>query len=205
MHALSTTEDASEKSALSRILREGEVLFAERGFEGVSISELAAAASVSKANVFHHFASKQALYERVLARACETFGDAFERIELHGDGLAERIAALVDWYEDFLRQRPQGTRLILRELAGEGMAPAQVHGLIQRNFERVVGLLEQGRAELRDGIDARLVAKVVMSLCLYGFHTERLASTVALAGPVATDAAGRRQLIALLLRGALRD
>ena len=58
-------------SALDRIFCAAERLFAERGFDSVSINDVAREAGVCKANVFHHFASKQALYETVLTRSCE--------------------------------------------------------------------------------------------------------------------------------------
>ena len=40
-------------------------LFARRGIDGVSIADIAAAAQMSKANVLHHFGTKDQLY-----RAC---------------------------------------------------------------------------------------------------------------------------------------
>ena len=53
-----------------RILRAAETLFAKHGFGAVSMSAIARRAGVSKANVFHHFATKQALYLAVLTAAC---------------------------------------------------------------------------------------------------------------------------------------
>ena len=41
-------------------------LFAERGFDGVSMRQVSEAAGVSKANIYYHFESKEALYLAVL-------------------------------------------------------------------------------------------------------------------------------------------
>ena len=41
-------------------------LFATRGFAATSIDEIAARAGVAKGAVYHHFASKEAIFERVL-------------------------------------------------------------------------------------------------------------------------------------------
>jgi AcrR family transcriptional regulator len=41
-------------------------LFGTRGFAGTSIDDVAARAGVAKGAVYHHFASKEALFERVL-------------------------------------------------------------------------------------------------------------------------------------------
>jgi AcrR family transcriptional regulator len=48
------------------ILTEARRLFAERGFEGTSIDDLAGAAGVAKGDVYHHFESKEAVFLRVL-------------------------------------------------------------------------------------------------------------------------------------------
>jgi len=48
------------------ILKEAQRLFADKGFHGVSIDEIARAVHVSPAILYRHFASKQALYDAVL-------------------------------------------------------------------------------------------------------------------------------------------
>ena len=47
-------------------------LFAERGFEGTSIEEIAQRASVSKPIVYEHFGGKEGLYAVVVDREMET-------------------------------------------------------------------------------------------------------------------------------------
>jgi len=54
-----------------RILRTAERLFAERGFNGVSVRELAAAAQVNIASIGYHFKSKEGLLSEVYRRHCE--------------------------------------------------------------------------------------------------------------------------------------
>src|SRR5262245_29664639 len=51
-----------------RILHEGQQLFFAQGLRGVSMDEVASAAGVKKANVFHYFPSKEALELAVLER-----------------------------------------------------------------------------------------------------------------------------------------
>lgn len=200
---LASAYETSEKSALTRILAEAEVLFAERGFDGVSINEVALAAGVCKANVFHHFATKQELYERVLAHACDAFGRSLDALELKEPDLAGRLWRLMEWHNAFLYQRPYGTRLILRELTGSPtvLERSPVFPLIQRNFDRIVGLLSEVADKLREGISPALVAKVVLSLNLFGFQTERLNEKLMVAGSLATRPELQRQWLDLLLHG----
>src|SRR5262249_33888590 len=59
------------RGAGERIRRTGERLFAERGFNGVSVRELAAAAQVNIASIGYHFDSKEGLLSEVYRRHCE--------------------------------------------------------------------------------------------------------------------------------------
>ena len=56
------------------ILDRAAALFARRGFAKTSVQDVAAAVGLSKAGLLHHFPSKDALYEAVLAQA-ETLGE----------------------------------------------------------------------------------------------------------------------------------
>ena len=80
-------------------------LFASRGYAGTSMAEIAAAAGVSKATVFHHYRSKRALYEALL-------GDAFA-------GFREQLIPLLDTERNLLLIKgagpgPNGGLLIVR-------------------------------------------------------------------------------------------
>jgi AcrR family transcriptional regulator len=50
------------------LLEEATALFAERGYAGTSLEDVASASRVTRGAVYHHFASKQALFEAVLER-----------------------------------------------------------------------------------------------------------------------------------------
>jgi AcrR family transcriptional regulator len=56
---------ATERKA--SILAVAKVLFADKGYHGVSVDEIAKRLGVSPAILYQHFASKEALYEEVLA------------------------------------------------------------------------------------------------------------------------------------------
>ena len=59
------------KERREQLLDIGRQLFAERGFEGTSIEEIAAKASVSKPVVYEHFGGKEGLYAVVVDREVE--------------------------------------------------------------------------------------------------------------------------------------
>ena len=63
--------NAEEEGTRERILRTAERLFAERGFNGVSVRELAGAAQVNIASIGYHFENKEGLLSEVYRRHCE--------------------------------------------------------------------------------------------------------------------------------------
>lgn len=58
-------------------------LFAARGFDGVSVREIAAAAAVSPALVLHHYGSKDGLRREVDAHVARVFDEALAAIAEH--------------------------------------------------------------------------------------------------------------------------
>jgi len=59
--ATTARKSAPRAPGARRIVRAAGRLFAQHGYAGTSMAEVAEAAGVSKATVFHHFPSKRAL------------------------------------------------------------------------------------------------------------------------------------------------
>lgn len=55
----------------ARILQEAAKLFARRGYENSSIADLAAALGVSKAGIYHYFATKQDIYNAIVSEVLQ--------------------------------------------------------------------------------------------------------------------------------------
>jgi AcrR family transcriptional regulator len=93
------------------ILDAAERRFAERGFAGVSVREIATDAGLkNQASLYHHFKNKKALYEAVLARGVEPIIDMVASSETPGD-VADPV---LDRMVDYLAARPHLPRLIQR-------------------------------------------------------------------------------------------
>jgi len=80
--------DSETRSTRDIILDAAERRFAERGFAGVSVREIAADAGLkNQASLYHHFKNKRALYEAVLARGLRPLIQVIVE-----SGLADRAA-----------------------------------------------------------------------------------------------------------------
>lgn len=69
-----------EESTRDRLLTVAERLFAERGFNGVSVRALTAAAGVNLASVGYHFESKEGLIAAIFERRCRPMMQERERL-----------------------------------------------------------------------------------------------------------------------------
>jgi len=67
----------SGKERREQLLDVGRALFAEKGFDGTSIEEIAARAGVSKPIVYEHFGGKEGLYAVVIDREMQRLLDVF--------------------------------------------------------------------------------------------------------------------------------
>ena len=93
----------------------GRRLFAEKGFEGTTVEEIAASAEVSKPVIYEHFGGKEGLYavvvDRELQKLLSGITDALSA-ELHSRALLERAAlALLDYIES----STDGFRILVRD------------------------------------------------------------------------------------------
>ncbi len=98
-----------------QILDEATRLFAERGYDGTSMSDLAASVGLRKASLFHHFASKEELKSAVLDRLVREVGGAIMTAAAADARFEERLDALTDAIVDTLVSRPFAARLVVRE------------------------------------------------------------------------------------------
>lgn len=164
--------------ALDRIFGAAERLFAERGFDSVAISDVAREAGVCKANVFHHFATKQALYEAVLMRSCEELGDEIERRLSSEADAARQVPHFLVWYRDYLRAHPSTARLVFREVTSNPdlAESGPVFPVLSRLFDNVVAHVRDARdaGVFRSDASPTVVASLMLGVTLFNSQTEHL-------------------------------
>ncbi|MEV8212266.1 helix-turn-helix domain-containing protein [Leifsonia sp. NPDC077715] len=126
-------------------------LFAERGFNGVSIEDLGAAAGVSGPAVYRHFASKQAVLEALLVGVSERLLAGGQEVSENAPGAESALLALIGFHIDFALGEPDTIRVQDRDLDALPDAPRrQVRRLQRRYVEvwmRVLGALHPGLAD----------------------------------------------------------
>jgi len=158
------------------ILEVAEQLFADRGFDAVSINDIAQRAGVSKANIFHHFKSKEGLYMAVLKAACEHSARALDEVESAlTDGPKARLESFFSRHLQALLAHPRSARLIQRELLENGSERGKqlAEEVFSGHFSRLVGLVREGQEQglLHRDFDAALLAFLLVGANVFFFET----------------------------------
>ena len=134
-------------AARERILDAAELVFAEQGFDGASIRDIAERAQVQKANVNFHGGPKDELFERIVARRASELSqerrETISRLEECGDwDAADLMSAFM---------RPLLTRafsndpqwLAYARIVAIVSADARWHTLAKTHFDPVASLVVQ--------------------------------------------------------------
>ena len=123
-------------------------LFSRDGYESVSVASIAEQAGVCKANIFHHYASKEVLYLEVMRKASAEHAEIAEALLKKDCSCAEKLRQLTEFDINTMLGNELRTRLILRELGEpcESTVRRLAHQVFRRNFDLVINLFEQGQA-----------------------------------------------------------
>jgi AcrR family transcriptional regulator len=103
------------KQRREQLLAVGRRLFAEKGFEGTSVEEIASTAGVSKPVVYEHFGGKEGLYAVVVDREIRTLLDAITgalQMDDRPRQLLERAALVL---LDYIETSTDGFRILVRD------------------------------------------------------------------------------------------
>ena len=154
-------EESSDRR--QEILEIAARLFAKRGFDGVSVREIADAAGIMGGSLYHHFASKKEIYLEVhsaaLKRAADVVRAAFEPLEDPWERLEAAVAAHLA-----LQLAPQSITLHLMSDLSSMTGEMRVEIIRQRDdfemiYRRLIAVLP-----LRPEVDPEIYRLSLVSL-----------------------------------------
>jgi TetR/AcrR family transcriptional regulator len=113
---MDTAVASIRQTSVEHILRAAEKVFSQYGYEGATMTQLAAASGLPKANLHYYFGTKEKLYRAVLEGILSLWlDDAAEWIVAHRHP-AEGLAGYVRAKMAHSRLRPHASRIFAGEL-----------------------------------------------------------------------------------------
>ncbi len=158
----SVTAPESEPEKRRAILHAAVKVFAENGYHGCRIADVAKQAGVAYGLVYHYFQNKEELLESVFAEQWTIFITSLRAISEGPGGAPEQLAGVCRFAIDVFRTAPAAVRVLLLEVARTPNAFRA--GSTRQTFEDAVaivaGIVRRGkeRGEVRPDADAVVVA-----------------------------------------------
>jgi AcrR family transcriptional regulator len=152
----------------NEILERATALFAERGYAGTSLQDIASATGLTRQALYYYVASKEEILERLVHQVTDDVADRLSAVAENTDlGAVDRLHQMVFLLADRQLKDPTRFRLILRseaELPDE-VAAAYRHGR-RRVLQTLVRVIEDGiESDVLRPVNARTAALGVIGTC----------------------------------------
>jgi len=130
-----------------RILDAASEVFAESGFAGARVDDIAERAGVNKAMLYYHVGDKTALYSAVLLRNFDRVRTALDEALATEGSARQRLEAVITGLTRMVQRYPDHPRIVLREIAsGAATLPPEVLAAMLEAVDVVRGLIAEGTA-----------------------------------------------------------
>lgn len=121
-----------------RIVDAATRLFADRGYEGVSLQSIADAVGIRKPSLLYHFPTKDALRTEVMERMLSHWKEELPRILAAAQTGKDRFRSGMGALVRFFTADPNRARLVVREMLDQ---PGRVRSLLFEHFRPWTSLL----------------------------------------------------------------
>lgn len=190
-----------------QILKAAVQVFAERGYHGCRISDVADRAGVAYGLVYHYFGNKEALLDTIFQANWEVFGKALEDVASQDTRCQEKIRQIVEFLLNAFELHPMIVKVLVVEFGrnyrvGDALDSPEV----ARVFRALHSILEEARdnGELQEGLDPHALAIILLGSMEAALSSFVLPAPAARGEPdYASFEAMRNTLLAIVERGFL--
>lgn len=167
----------TESDSRSRIMKEAEILFAQKGFSGTSVREIAKAAEVNIAMISYYFGSKNSLLEAIIHSRKNYLQQKVDELMANEDlTYWAKLELLIDDYVDRFKKNANLHRIIMQEQELKGNPWINDFILEQkiRHYQIIIGFLKTGQdlRELNDDVDLMMMYKLMPSQIKFTMYNE---------------------------------
>ncbi|MHB8896863.1 MAG: TetR/AcrR family transcriptional regulator [Candidatus Geothermincolia bacterium] len=174
-----------------KILRAAEEVFAEKGFRGATMKDIAEKVNIQTPGLYYHFHNKEEIYNELILDRYRELGTRVFKPVIATKGIEPKIRELVELLVDFWAEHPMVPRIVAQEtMSGSDLIYKElVPNFLVPMFDEMVKALEEEDPEqsgLR-AIDVQLLVFNIFGLTMFYFFAANIFST--LTGRKSYDAA----------------
>ena len=166
-------DPAGYEAKRKQILAAATRVFAERGYEGSRVGDIAREAGIAYGLIYHYFDNKEAILNSVFQSAWSVTTKVIEGIAASEGSLRDKLSSVAGFLLEAWKLEPETVQVVMIEVLRspkfreEGKLEAY-----QRIFALIEGILESHRSELRDDAEPRVAAVLFcgsLEILLTGF------------------------------------
>ncbi|MGD0021590.1 MAG: TetR/AcrR family transcriptional regulator [Smithellaceae bacterium] len=143
-------DDGNEKlsKTAEKILAAARKTFAEYGYSGTHVDEIAQRAGVNKASLYYQIGDKDTLYANVIHQVLGNIAQGIAEAVTGANSPEEKLRAYILFIADAVDKNPEIPPIMMREMAADGAhLPRVVVEDIVSVLKILVGILDEGRAK----------------------------------------------------------
>jgi AcrR family transcriptional regulator len=142
---MSPRKPTPELDTRDRILAAAAEVFADIGFAGARVDDIAARAGVNKAMLYYHVGDKDKLYATVLTETIDRVPPILRAAIAEADTPAEKLQCVLDTLGSLPKSNPHFVPIMLREIASGGATlPDEMLVRMAAVFRVVADVLAEG-------------------------------------------------------------
>ncbi len=123
-------------------------LFAKKGYDAVSVDEIANSANINKAMIYYYYKSKSGLYEAVMKGILDDIYNQIITSKKCCDSVLGELKSFITTYVTFADKYPYFPALLLRELSDSGAhLPETIFDSMKKLFQLLSDILKKGEQE----------------------------------------------------------
>jgi len=146
------------------ILRAAEHIFADKGFQNATISDIAKKAKVSEATIYEYFSSKEELLFSIPAETITEYQEKNREILPHIPGAANKLRFLINRHIGLYADKPNYATVVMLMLKGSrNFLKTDAYKIVQTSARNYIQVLEEGiqNGEFRSDIRPYLVRAMI--------------------------------------------
>ena len=148
----------------ARILKTAESIFAQKGFQSATISDIAKKAKVSEATIYEYFSSKEELLFAIPAQTIREYHEKNSEILPHITGAANKLRFLVKRHLGLYAEDPDYANVVMLNLkVNRNFLKTEAYQIVQSSAKIYIQVIKEGiqNGEFRHDINPYLVRSMI--------------------------------------------